>query len=59
MMENHWRVEAELIAGNQPRRTKVKPKVESRLMEKDRRQLQMPALLMLSDGCLKYLQPMG
>ena len=59
MAQNHWRAEAELIAGVQNRRSKVKPKVGSRLMEKDTRQLQLPALLMLVDGCLKYLQPMG
>ena len=36
-----------------------KPKVGCQLMEKDRRQLQMPAMLTLIDGGLKYLQPMG
>ena len=45
-------MEQDLSMGKQPR-------VGCQLMEKDRRQLQMPALLMLFDGCLKYLQPMG
>lgn len=43
----------------EPHLSMNKSRVGCQLMEKDRRQLQMPALLTLFDGCLKYLQPMG